>query len=444
MVIMIILLILCLPLILMLSLFTTTTVVSIVVDVPVTGIDVVVEEVVELDLDGGESFTVDYTISPREASNKDVNFLFAPLGEEKLAEFTVDGNTITPTRAGHARVIVETVDGGYRDSFDVIVRTRSVESITSTPEKEEITVGEFTGINTVYYPKFVNDEGLTYRVKEGESIATVSKGGRIQGIGVGTALIEVTSIDNPDAKSEFTVTVNSSGVIDFVNDKSYLTALDTSGSLSAVLNPAIVVSGYTAELLDEAGAPVGDSVLSVSLDTDTGLISYEFTDLAYVGTVEVRLTVSPEGGEAVTKSCYITRISEISIAWEDQGGDGRYDVSHNKSEGNRIGVDLRPLGANVSYDIKLEYTERTDVRGDIHSGESFALEENTVYVCDGGYISVELESTSLGVFLVVRASCEPSIDDLINDFTVTNVILSVTDENTGEVTVLDRISVVVF
>ena len=50
---MIILLMLCLPLILMLSLFTTTEVVSIVVDVPVNGIDVVIEELVELDLDKG-------------------------------------------------------------------------------------------------------------------------------------------------------------------------------------------------------------------------------------------------------------------------------------------------------------------------------------------------------------------------------------------------------
>ena len=60
MVVMIILLILSLPLILMFSLFTTSNVVSIVVDVPVNGIDVMVEEIVELDLDKNESFTVAY------------------------------------------------------------------------------------------------------------------------------------------------------------------------------------------------------------------------------------------------------------------------------------------------------------------------------------------------------------------------------------------------
>ena len=48
----------------MLSLYTTTEVVSIMVDVPVNGIDVVVEELVELDLDKGESFEVDYLITP--------------------------------------------------------------------------------------------------------------------------------------------------------------------------------------------------------------------------------------------------------------------------------------------------------------------------------------------------------------------------------------------
>ena len=75
MVIMIILLILCLPLILMLSLFTTTSVVSIVVDVPVTGIEISTDEVIELDLDKRESYEVEYLVTPTEASKKDVKFI---------------------------------------------------------------------------------------------------------------------------------------------------------------------------------------------------------------------------------------------------------------------------------------------------------------------------------------------------------------------------------
>ena len=442
MVIMIILLILCLPLILMLSLFTTTSVVSIVVDVPVMGIDVVAEQIIELDLDKNESYEIDYVINPIEASNKNVKFYFSSIGEEKLAEFTVDGNKITPTSAGSARVTLETVDGAYRDSFDVVVHSKRVESIRSTPIKDTIIIGETTGITTEYYPGVVLNKALTYRVKEGEGVVSVSAGGVISGIGLGSAIIEVSSADNPAAKSEFTVNVVSSGVFDFVNDSSYITALQSGGQLQAVINPDITVTDSQIELLDADGNPLSDSIADISIDILTGVISYSFKEAAYVGDIEARITLTPEGAEPVTKSCYIHRISEISIEWCDQGGDGQYDVFNSDTGGNRIEIALRPLGADVSYDIKLTYASGTDVVGNVSSGVAFTLEEGVEYVCNGGYASVELESSASGVFLIVRGKYMPDITSI--GATVTKISLSVTDNNTGKVTVLDEISVVVY
>ena len=306
MVIMIILLILCLPLILMLSLFTTTNVVSIVVDVPVTGIEISIDEVIELDLDKRESYEVDYLITPTEASKKDIKFLFLPVGNEKLAEFTVEGNKITPISYGTAMVTLETVDGGFRDSFQIVVHSKTVESITSLPEKDTILVGEKTKITTEFYPEIINDPGLTYRVKSGQEYATVSNRGEITGIGVGTAVIEVISISNPEAKSEFTVTVESSGVIDFVNNTSTLTALDNVGKINSVINPDVKIDTYSIalyQLLDNGTREAIDSsVVSVAFDSLTGEISYEFIELAFVGKIEIELTVATGEGETVTKS----------------------------------------------------------------------------------------------------------------------------------------------
>ena len=162
-------------------------------------------------------------------------------------------------------------------------------------------------------------------------------------------------------------------------------------------------------------------MIDVEYDITTGMLSYTFIDQSFLGTIDVQLTVTPDGAEPVTKNCTITRISEISIAWEDQGGDGRYSVLYSMSEGNRIGIDLKPLGANVSYDIMLDYGYKTDVKGDIQSGETFRLEENVVYVCDKGYASIELERTSAGVFLVVRGTRNPSLDDISSGYTVTDM-----------------------
>lgn len=447
MIVMIILLILCLPLILMLSLFTTTNVVSIVVDVPVTGIEVAIEEVIELDLDKGDTFEIDYVISPSEATKKDISISFSPVGDKKLAEFRVEDNKIIPTSYGSAMVTVQTVDGGFRDSFEVIVYSKVVESIVSTPKDSEILVGQYTDIETVYYPEIINDDGLTYSVKAGgEGIATVSKSGRIRGIGIGTATIVVTSTDNPLAVCEFDITVKSSGIVDFVENTNYITALDEerTGSIKSVLNPGLNVSGYEIKLFDEDGNPVPDSVIDVSFDKTTGLVNYNFKDRNFIGTVEIQLTVNAEGGESDTKSCYVTQISEITIEWVDQDGDGKYDVFNSSSAGTRIGVNLKPLGANVSYNIKLVYDVKTDVTGEVKSDEAFDLEKNVVYTCQGGYVSIELESTSDGVYLVVRGEYAPTMEELESGSAVTYIYLTVTNENTGEDTVLAPISVVVY
>ena len=135
-------------------------------------------------------------------------------------------------------------------------------------------------------------------------------------------------------------------------------------------------------------------------------------------------------------------MSEISIAWKDQGGDGRYSVS--TSDPNRIEIDLRPLGANVSYSLTLNFAENTEVTGGINSGDTFELEDGVKYVCNGGYISVELDRSSQGVFLTVRGEYKPTLEDIASDFATTYISLSVIDNNNGNVTVLDPILVVVY
>ena len=442
MVIMIILLMLCLPLILMLSLFTATEVVSIAVDVPVNGIDVVIEELVELDLDKGESFEVDYVVSPTEAKNKEVSFIFAPLGDARLATFTVDGNTITPTSYGSARVIVETVDGGYRDSFDVVVYSKRVEAISSSAERDTLTVGETTKILTEYYPAVVRDEGLSYRVIEGEGIVSVTQSGLVRATGIGTAVIEVSSKDNPEAKSTVTFTVVSSGVVDFVNDRCDVTALENIASIQAVVNPEATVYDYALTIRTPDGTIVSADVAVATLDLDTGLINCHFVNEAFVGDLEIVLYMSTSCGDAL-KICSVHRISKLEIGWADTNSDGRYVVFGSNSDGERIEIKLRPLGADVYYFITLDYTVFTDINGNVNAGQSFELVEGTRYVADGGILSVELETNSEGVFLIVRGEGIPSLDDV--DLAVTEITLTVVSGyDDGTVTVLDKISVVVY
>ena len=446
MVIMIILLILRLPLILMLSLFTTTEVVSMVVDVPVNGIDVAIEELIELDLDKGESFVVDYVVSPTEAANKSVSFYFSSIGDAKLASFTVDGNKITPISYGSARVTVETVDGGYRDSFDVVVYSKRVQSITSSVESSLLTVGETVKISTSYYPAVVKDEGLSYRVKDGEGVVSVSQSGTIRAVGIGTATVEVISNDNPEARSEITVTVQSSGIVDFVSDRCDITALDNIAYISAVINPDVTLTDYAVELFyKDSGEPLPAGIATATLDTATGLVCCLFTDDAFVGDIEIRLTLSTDS-DSVTKSCYVHRISEISIGWADAGVGNTYEILYSNSEGERIGIDLRPIGADVSYFLTLDFAYNKEIAqaGGVSSGVAFELVEGNVYLADGGFVSVQLESFPDGVFLVIKGRCEPSMSDLVEERTLTRVSLTVRNNHDGSLTVLDGITVVIY
>ena len=68
----ILLLVLFLPMIIMISLFTTTDAVSLAISIPVTGIEIVEDNIVYLDLDQEETYKIDYTVYPTNASNAEV------------------------------------------------------------------------------------------------------------------------------------------------------------------------------------------------------------------------------------------------------------------------------------------------------------------------------------------------------------------------------------
>ncbi|MBR5143785.1 MAG: hypothetical protein IKW53_01930, partial [Clostridia bacterium] len=135
-----ILLILALPLFLMICLFTATSGVSLAVPISVSGIELLSESTVYMDLDNPkEQHLVEYTVYPTNAANKDVSISYLPLEdengkEETLAKFEYDSETgyLKPLAPGSAEVVITTVDGGYTARFTAIVTTRELVSIEST------------------------------------------------------------------------------------------------------------------------------------------------------------------------------------------------------------------------------------------------------------------------------------------------------------------------
>ena len=399
MIIIIILLILCLPLILMLSLFTTTSMISMAVDVPVSGIEVVEEEMIELDYDIGQTLTVDYVISPVEATNKNIVFIFEPVGSQKLATFRVEGNTLIPTSAGWAKVTVATVDGDFRDSFIVYVKSKAVTAIVSKPERAEISVGETTMIVTEFEPKIATNRSLSYRVVEGEEFITVDATGKIRGIGIGKATVEVTSLDNPEAKSTFEINVISSGVLDFSSTGNSHTILSSpNGQFNAVINPAVNVDGEPIiEVLFE-DCTSADSVLEYTYDSANGVVSYTILDRSFIGRVEIRMTVNTTNAGSETKSFFVTQVSEVSAEWTPDEWNASYgSILMLEWSAKNVGIDLNPLGADVSFVADIEYITTSGTETTLQ----LALVEGMSYNLEGGTISLKIVNSTEGTYLQI-------------------------------------------
>ena len=127
-----ILLILALPLFLMIILFTATNTVSLAIDIPVSGVEILGDETVYLNMDtSSPRLDIQYAIYPTNASNTGVSITCNPIvidgKEQPLAQFTYEIDKeektayLTPLVAGMAEVVITTDDGNHKDRFTVVV-----------------------------------------------------------------------------------------------------------------------------------------------------------------------------------------------------------------------------------------------------------------------------------------------------------------------------------
>ena len=150
------LLILALPLVMMISLFTTTNSVSLAINVPVSGIDIIGSNIIYLNLDQAEKYQVNYTVYPTNAYNKEVTFETEVVGDAPLADLAFVDGYIVPKSVGMAKVFLTTVDGGYQDSFIVQVDSKALQEIISNVDKKEIYTGDTAVISTSFIPNTAN------------------------------------------------------------------------------------------------------------------------------------------------------------------------------------------------------------------------------------------------------------------------------------------------
>lgn len=344
-----ILLILCLPLLLMLSLFSVSKTVQLAVSVPVSKIDVLSDQIVYLNLDNNNQYFVDYVVYPTNAKNQNVKFHTEAVGSSPLAKIEYIDGYLVAKSCGKAKIVLTTVDGGFRDSFVVEVTSNTLQNISCEIDKNIIYVGETTTISTAFLPEDTIYTRLNYFVSN-PNIASVGADGAITGISKGATIITIKSATNPNIFDTVEVEVKNKDIIDFVSDD--IVTWKNSGSIKISLDITEPCT-YTYSALDENGYNVTSSVATFAWDLSGEsqnkiALNYTFVDSDFVGSINVTVKATTNSGYSIEKTCSISRINDISASFIDANAVG-IKVNYQTI----IPFNITPKDAHVNYEIEL-------------------------------------------------------------------------------------------
>lgn len=346
-----ILLLLIIPIVVMVLLFAATRTVSNLVDVPVTGIEIIgTDEFVYLDMDKDETYSLEYAVYPTSAKNKKVSVGTEAFGNEPLAEFDFemeDGKvTVIPKSAGAARIVLTTVSGGFRDSIVVYVDSTRLQAIDATVPKNELKVGETVAITTTFVPENPSDTILHY-ISSNPSVATVSNKGEIRALRKGSATITVISNADENITDTITIVVKNTDEMDL--GISEITSFYGKGSIpiSVETTGSFTIEDLSYQIFDTNGNPVPASVITAEfkMDGDSVVLDYAFADANFVGEVVIEITFG-SGSDALTKSCTVSKVREISVSFDS---DKAFNIGAGQQ--SRIPYTLIPEDAEVTYEV---------------------------------------------------------------------------------------------
>ena len=309
-----ILLLLLIPIIVMISLFAATKTISIIVDVPVSGISVSdAGSHIYLNMDNDETHSLEYTVYPTNAKNKEISATTESVSGKNTAEldFTVeDGKVkITPKSIGSAKVYLTTAEGGYRASVTVHVESenaRKLQSIdcTLSDADGELEIGESATINTVMTPEEPLNPILHYS-SDNPLVATVNDKGEVTALRSGAANITVRADADEKIFRIIPIVVKSSATASIIKPGDF-SELSASGSFSFNVPESVTITNINSVKLsafttDKNGNTVdlsGKIKLTLDVTSSEGstyyTIRYEITDPTFSGSYKISASYTDE------------------------------------------------------------------------------------------------------------------------------------------------------
>lgn len=154
-------------------------------------------------LDEGESKTLTYTITPSDASNKQVSF---STSKSNIATVTAEGQ-VTGVSEGTSFITVTTIDGGFSDICTVTVsKYVPVTGVEFAEHEVSITEGDSKNLIYSVLPSNASNKKVSFD-SNNKNVATVDSTGKVSASAEGNADITVTTEDG-NKKDTCKITVN--------------------------------------------------------------------------------------------------------------------------------------------------------------------------------------------------------------------------------------------
>jgi uncharacterized repeat protein (TIGR02543 family) len=184
-----------------------------------------------LSLTAGESETLIATVTPTDATNKNVSW-----GTSNSAVATVSNGIVSAKSFGSTMIIVIALaDGNISATCAVSVSPVSVTGVSMNKDTLILDAGGMETLTATVSPSDATNKGVSW-TSSAPSVATVSSNGTVTGVSAGSAIITTTTIDgNKTATCSVTVSVTPA------NLASYLATL-SSNTVSRPHNIALKVS----------------------------------------------------------------------------------------------------------------------------------------------------------------------------------------------------------
>lgn len=315
----------------------------------VTGISV---DPVSASVDVGSTLALSSTISPANASNKNISWTSS---NTSVAIVNANG-VVTGIADGSVDITVTTEDGNYSAVAVITVNAVSVTGITINPPTVSMVNGSTKQLSAVISPLNATNKNVSW-ISSNTSVATVDANGLISAVSVGTTEIKVVSADgNLEATSLVEVTpIPVTGIS--VNPAAAAVVEGNTMQLEATVLPSNAAnknvswsSSNTAIATVDANGLVTtilSGVVQITATTDDG----GFTATSEI-TVTVNTNITNAGktdviflypNPAMDKVNLVNLKEGMNIRIVDQTGVEVYSVMHT-SDGE---LDVRALGSGV-------------------------------------------------------------------------------------------------